>query len=92
MHSIEVWSKNDSHLNFKVYASANPNEHTEELTGTVIDVSEIDAGSGKYHYAAVHKLVRYTFPEGKTYKYYTICGETSGVVMTSQFTYVYYFK
>ena len=92
IHSIELWSKNDSHLNFKVYASANPNEHTEELTGTVIEVSEINVGSGKYHYEAVHKLVRYTFPEGKTYQYYTICGENSGIVMTSQYTYVYYFK
>ena len=92
MHSIELWSKNDSHLNFKVYASASPNEHTEELTGTVIEVSEINVGSGKYHYEAVHKLVRYTFPEGKTYQYYTICGENSGIVMTSQYTYVYYFK
>lgn len=92
MHSIEVWSKDDSHLGFKVYASATPNEHTEELTGTVVEVSEVDAGSGSYHYQAVHKRVRYTFPEGKTYQYYTICGDNAGIVMTSQYTYVYYFK
>ena len=31
MHSIELYSKNDSHLNFKVYASSSPNEHTRNL-------------------------------------------------------------
>ena len=92
MHSIEIWSKNDSHLNFKVYASSSPNDHTVELTGNVVEISEIDAGSGKYHYQAVHKLVRYTFPEDETYQYYTICGDESGIMMTSQYTYVYYFE
>ena len=92
VHSIEIWSKNDSHLNFKVYASAAPNEHTEELAGVVVETSEVDAGSGSYHYQAVHKLVRYTFPEDKNYQYYTICGDNSGIIMTSQYTYVYYFK
>lgn len=92
IHSIEIWSKNDSHLDFKVYASSAPNEHSKELTGEVVEVSEIDAGSGKYHYQAVHKKVRYTFPTDETYKYYTICGENAEIVMTSQYTYVYYFE
>lgn len=92
VHSIEVYSKNDSHLNFKVYASKAPNEHTMEIIGTVIETSEIDVGSGSHHYKAVHKRVRYTFPEDETYQYYTICGEEAGIVMTSQYTYVYYFK
>ena len=92
IHSIEIWSKNDSHLNFKVYASSAPNEHSKELEGEVVEVSEIDAGSGKYHYQAVHKKVRYTFPTDATYQYYTICGENAEIVMTSQYTYVYYFE
>lgn len=92
MHSIELYSKNDSHLNFKVYASSAPNEHSKELQGVVIETSEIDAGSGQYHYKATHKKVRYTFPEDETYHYYTICGEQGGIVMTSQVTYVYYFE
>ena len=92
MHSIELWSKNDSHLNFKVYASSAPNDHTVELTGTVVETSTIDAGHGSFHYQAVHKLVRYTFPEDVTYQYYTICGDAAGIMMTSQYTYVYYFE
>lgn len=92
LHSIEVYSKNDSHLNFKVYASNSPNELSEELEGVVVEVSEIDAGGGNYHYQAVHKKVRYTFPEDKTYQYYTICGDNAEIVMTSQYTYVYYFE
>ena len=92
MHSIEIWSKNDSHLNFKVYASSTPNDHTVELTGTVVETSTIDEGYGSFHYQAVHKLVRYTFPEDETYQYYTICGDAAGIMMTSQYTYVYYFE
>ena len=92
MHSIELYSKNDSHLNFKVYASSNPNEHTKELTGEVIEVSDIEAGSGSHYYKATHKLVRYTFPEDETYQYYTVCGEGSGIILTSQVSYVYYFE
>lgn len=92
IHSIEIWSKNDSHLNFKVYASSTPNDHTVELTGTVVETSTIDEGYGSFHYQAVHKLVRYTFPEDETYQYYTICGDAAGIMMTSQYTYVYYFE
>ena len=92
MHSIELYSKDDSHLNFKVYASSSPNEHTKELTGEVIDIDHIEAGSGSHYYNAVHKLVRYTFPEDETYQYYTICGEGSGIILTSQVSYVYYFE
>ncbi len=92
IHSIEIWSKNDSHLDFKVYASNSPNELSEELEGVVVEVSEIDAGSGNFHYQAVHKKVRYTFPTDATYQYYTICGDNAGIVMTSQYTYVYYFE
>ena len=92
IHSIEIWSKNDSHLDFKVYASSAPNEHSKELTGEVVEVSEIDAGSGNFHYQAAHKKVRYTFPTDATYQYYTICGENAEIVMTSQYTYVYYFE
>ena len=92
MHSIELYSKNDSHLNFKVYASSSPNEHTKELEGVVIEESVIEAGSGSHYYNAVHKLVRYTFPEDETYQYYTVCGEGSGIILTSQVSYVYYFE
>lgn len=92
MHSIELYSKNDSHLNFKVYASSGPNEHTKELTGEVIDEDHIEAGSGSHYYNATHKLVRYTFPEDETYQYYTVCGEGSGIILTSQVSYVYYFE
>ncbi len=89
MHSIELYSKNDSHLNFKVYASSTPNEHTKELEGVVVETSEINVPGA---YVATHKKVRYTFPEDETYQYYTICGESTGIIMTSQVTYVYYFK
>ena len=92
IHSIELYSKNDSHLNFKVYASKTPNEHTKELEGVVIESSYINAGYGSNRYEATHKKVRYTFPEDETYQYFTICGESAGIVMTSQVTYVYYFK
>ena len=92
IHSIELYSKNDSHLNFKVYASKTPNEHTKELEGTVIESNYINAGSGSYHYEATHKKVKYTFPNDDTYQYFTICGESAGIVMTSQVTYVYYFE
>ena len=92
MHSIELWSKDDSHNSFKVYASAEPGAESLELTGEVIEVSEINAGSGSYAYNHVHKKVRYTFPEPLTYHYYTIKGSSAGIVMTSQYTYVYYFN
>lgn len=88
MHSIELYSKNDSHLNFKVYASSSPNEHTKELEGTVVETSTINTQI----YTATHKKVRYTFPEDETYQYYTICGDAAGIMMTNQVTYVYYFK
>ena len=91
MHSIELWSKDDSHKNFKVYASTEPGAESLELTGEVIEVSEIDAGSGSYRYNHVHKRVRYTFPEPLTHHYYTIKGSSAGIVMTSQYTFVYYF-
>ena len=92
IHSIELYSKNDSHLNFKVYASSSPNEHTKEIEGVVIDVDEINVGSGSHHYEATHKLVRYTFPEDEKYQYYTVCGEEAGTILTSQESYIYYFK
>lgn len=92
VHSIELYSKNDSHLNFKVYASSSPNEHTKEIEGVVIDVDEINVGSGSHHYEATHKLVRYTFPEDEKYQYYTVCGEEAGTILTSQESYIYYFK
>ena len=91
MHSIEIWSKDDSHNNFKVYASSEPGAESLELTGTVVEVSEINAGNGSYAYNHVHKKVRYTFPEDGGYRYYTIKGQETGVVMTSQYTYVYYY-
>jgi hypothetical protein len=91
MHSIELWSKDDSHQNFKVYASTEPGAESLELIGEVIEVSEIDAGSGSYRYNHVHKRVRYTFPEPLTHHYYTIKGSSAGIVMTSQYTYVYYY-
>ena len=92
MHSIELYSKNDSHLSFKVYASKTPNEHTKELEGVVIEEKYINAGSGSHHYEATHKLVRYTFPEDEVYQYYTVCGESSGIMLTSQVSYIYYFS
>ena len=92
MHSIELWSKDDSHQSFDVYASNGPGEESLKLEGVVIEVSDIDVGSGQYRYDHVHKLVQYTFPENGDYKYYTIKGSSAGTVMTSQFTYVYYYK
>ena len=90
IHSIDIISKDDSHLNFKVYASSAPNEHTVELEGVVVETKHVQAGSGSFYYDAVHKTVRYTFPEG--YKYYTFCGEIAGIMMTSQYSYVYYYQ
>ena len=92
IHSIELYSKNDSHLNFKVYASSAPNEHTKEIEGVVIDVDEINEGSGSHHYEATHKLVRYTFPADEKYQYYTVCGDEAGTILTSQESHIYYFK
>ena len=92
MHSIELWSKDDSHQSFDVYASNGPGEESLKLEGVVIEVSDKDVGSGQYRYDHVHKLVQYTFPENGDYKYYTIKGSSAGTVMTSQFTYVYYYK
>ena len=92
MHSIELWSKDDSHQSFDVYASNGPGEESLKLEGVVIKVSDIDEGSGQYRYDHVHKLVQYTFPENGDYKYYTIKGSSAGTVMTNQFTYVYYYK
>lgn len=90
IHSIEIYSKDDSHYDFKVFASSEPNAHTVEVEGVVIETSYVDAGSGSNSYEAYHKKVRYTFPEG--YKYYTFCGESAGIVMTSQESYVYYYQ
>ena len=90
LHSIEIYSKDNSHLNFKVYASSTPNAHTVEVQGVVVETSHVQAGSGSYYYDAVHSKVRYTFPQG--YQYYTFCGESAGIVMTSQESYVYYYQ
>ena len=90
IHSIEIYSKDDSHYDFKVFASSEPNAHTVEVEGVVIETSYVEAGSGSNSYEAYHKKVRYTFPEG--YKYYTFCGESAGIVMTSQESYVYYYQ
>ena len=92
MHSIELWSKDDSHLNFDVFASSEPGAESLLLEGVVIEVSDIDVGEGSYKYDHVHKKVRYTFPDGGNYRYYKIKGAESGIVMTSQFTYVYYYE
>ena len=90
IHSIEIYSKDDSHYDFKVFASSEPNAHTVEVEGVVIETSYVDAGSGSNSYEAYHKKVRYTFPEG--YKYYTFCGDVPKIVMTSQYSYVYYYQ
>ncbi|MBQ8812390.1 MAG: hypothetical protein IJZ70_08785 [Bacteroidales bacterium] len=92
MHAIEIWSKDDSYLNVNVYASKTPNEQSLKLEGVIIEESEINAGSGSYKYHHIHKLVRYEFPEDEVYQYYTLNGSTSGILMTSQYSYVYYFK
>ena len=93
MHSIELWTKDDSRSCFKVYASSTPGAESLELSGSVIDTSVIDAGSGSYRYNHTHYLYRFTFPENGDYKYYTIKGTQPdtdpAVVMTSQYTYVY---
>ncbi|MBO7192343.1 MAG: hypothetical protein J6V17_03010 [Bacteroidales bacterium] len=93
MHSIELWTKDDSRSCFKVYASSTPGAESFELSGSVIDTSVIDAGSGSYRYNHTHYLYRFTFPESGDYKYYTIKGTRPdtdpAVVMTSQYTYVY---
>lgn len=96
MHSIELWTKDDSRSCFKVYASSTPGAESLELSGSVIDTSVIDAGSGSYRYNHTHYLYRFTFPESGDYKYYTIKGTQPdtdpAVVMTSQHTYVYRYK
>lgn len=96
MHSIELWTKDDSHTCFKVYASSTPGAESLELSGSVIKTSVIDAGSGSYRYNHTHYLYRFTFPESGDYKYYTIKGTRPdtdpAVVMTSQYTYVYRYK
>ena len=96
MHSIELWTKDDSRSCFKVYASSTPGAESLELSGTIIDTSEIDAGSGSYRYNHTHYMYRFTFPENGDYKYYTIKGTQPdtdpAVVMTSQHTYVYRYK
>ena len=96
MHSIELWTKDDSRSCFKVYASSTPGAESLELSGTIIDTSVIDAGSGSYRYNHTHYLYRFTFPENGDYKYYTIKGTQPdtdpAVVMTSQYTYVYRYK
>ncbi len=96
MHSIELWTKDDSRSCFKVYASSTPGAESLELSGTVIDTSVIDAGSGSYRYNHTHYLYRFTFPESGDYKYYTIKGTRPdtdpAVVMTSQYIYVYRYK
>ena len=96
MHSIELWTKDDSRSCFKVYASSTPGAESLELSGTIIDTSVIDAGSGSYRYNHTHYLYRFTFPESGDYKYYTIKGTQPdtdpAVVMTSQYTYVYRYK
>ena len=96
MHSIELWTKDDSRSCFKVYASSTPGAESLELSGTIIDTSVIDAGSGSYRYNHTHYLYRFTFPESGDYKYYTIKGTQPdtdpAVVMTCQYTYVYRYK
>ena len=96
MHSIELWTKDDSRSCFKVYASSTPGAESLELSGTIIDTSVIDAGSGSYRYNHTHYLYRFTFPESGDYKYYTIKGTRPdtdpAVVMTSEHTYVYRYK
>ena len=96
MHSIELWTKDDSRSCFKVYASSTPGAESLELSGSIIDTSEIDAGSGSYRYNHTHYMYRFTFPENGDYKYYTIKGTQPdtdpAVVMTSQYTYVYRYK
>ena len=96
MHSIELWTKDDSRSCFKVYASSTPGAESLELSGSIIDTSEIDAGSGSYRYNHTHYMYRFTFPENGDYKYYTIKGTQPdtdpAVVMTSQHTYVYRYK
>lgn len=96
MHSIELWTKDDSRSCFKVYASSTPGAESLELSGSVIDTSVIDAGSGSYRYNHTHYLYRFTFPENGDYKYYTIKGTQPNtdpaVIMTSQYIYVYRYK
>lgn len=92
VHSIEIWSKDDSHNVINVYASKNPGEKTLLLEGEVVEVSEIDAGGGSYHYQHTHKKVRYTFPTDETYQYYMMDGTSAGILMTSQYSYIYYFE
>ena len=96
MHSIELCTKDDSRSCFKVYASSTPGAESLELSGSVIDTSVIDAGSGSYRYNHTHYLYRFTFPENGDYKYYTIKGTQPdtdpAVIMTSQYIYVYRYK
>lgn len=92
IHSIELWSKDDSYKYIKLYASATPGAESQLIEGEIIEVSHIDAGSGSYKYKHDHKLVRYTFPTDVKYQYYTLKGNTTEIIMTSQYSYVYYFE
>lgn len=88
---IQLWSKDDSHLTFNVYACKSPNDKAVKLDGNVIEVSDIDVGKGQYHYKASHKLVEYVFPAGEVYQYFAIEGDQAQTVLTSQHSYIYYY-
>lgn len=88
IHSIEVWSKDDSYLNLNVYASSTAGAESVKLDGVVVEESVINTDL----YSHTHKKVRYTFPSEGTYQYYTIKGTYVGTLMTGQYSYIYYYE
>lgn len=88
IHSIEIWSKDDSYKNLNVYASASAGVESVKLEGVVVEESVINTSL----YSHTHKKVRYSFPSEGLYQYYTINGTYVGTLMTSQYTYIYYYE
>lgn len=88
IHSIEVWSKDDSYKEINVYASSTAGAESVKLDGVVVEESVIDTEL----YSHTHKKVRYTFPAEGIYQYYTIKGTYVGTIMTSQYSYIYYYE
>ncbi len=92
LHSLELWSKDDSHNQIEVYAGTSAGAETVKLTGEVVEISDIKAGWGSNSYEHVHKRVRYTFPTDQKYGYFKVKGTNTGIVLTGQHAFLYIMK
>jgi hypothetical protein len=88
LHSLELWSKDDSHNQIEVYAGTSAGAETVKLTGEVVEISDIKVDLYKH----VHKRVRYTFPTDQKYGYFKVKGTNTGIVLTGQYTFLYIMK